>query len=294
MRKLDYSGFRENAFDIWTPEMAYWLGFFAADGSVPERTSYINITLNYKDRDHLVKFKKFLGLQDHFLKDTYTTVGGKNYTQARLSFTSKYMKERLITLGLKPRKSQLDIDFTQYVPYEYMTPFLLGYFDGDGSYSGINSETKNLSIIYCGSHSFIKSVRDYFTTTYSFKQSPLYLADDGMCYLHWGSVKDVTYFANLHLRVLGNIPLERKLQSARDIVSGIAYDACLNCGVLITKGTKTKLCQKCSSLTRRKVVRPSKEELTILLRSNNYSALGRKFGVSDNAVRKWAKNYGLI
>ena len=44
----------------------------------------------------------------------------------------------------------------------------------------------------------------------------------------------------------------------------------------------------------RRVVRPSMQDLKKLLESESYSAVGRRYGVSDNAVRKWAKNYSLI
>ena len=44
-----------------------------------------------------------------------------------------------------------------------------------------------------------------------------------------------------------------------------------------------------------KVKHPSKEELQKLILENvNWCALGRRFGVTDNAVRKWARGYGLI
>lgn len=36
--------------------------------------------------------------------------------------------------------------------------------------------------------------------------------------------------------------------------------------------------------------RPSKEELIQLLKTNSYCELGRKYGVSDNSIRKWIKN----
>ena len=44
----------------------------------------------------------------------------------------------------------------------------------------------------------------------------------------------------------------------------------------------------------RKVVRPTKEELEVLIKETSWTELGRRFGVSDNAVRKWAKRYGII
>jgi hypothetical protein len=41
----------------------------------------------------------------------------------------------------------------------------------------------------------------------------------------------------------------------------------------------------------RRVERPSHEQLKTDLRASNYSAVGRKYGVSDNAVRKWMRWY---
>lgn len=54
------------------------------------------------------------------------------------------------------------------------------------------------------------------------------------------------------------------------------------------------LCIKCSGLARRKVNRPSKEVLRIELKESSFSAIGRKYGVSDNAIRKWCKTYNLV
>lgn len=44
----------------------------------------------------------------------------------------------------------------------------------------------------------------------------------------------------------------------------------------------------------RKVERPSKENLKKLLETNTWTGIGRLYGVSDNAVRKWAKTYQII
>lgn len=44
----------------------------------------------------------------------------------------------------------------------------------------------------------------------------------------------------------------------------------------------------------RKVERPTKEQLEELIKTTNWTQLGRMFGVSDNAVRKWAKHYKII
>lgn len=56
----------------------------------------------------------------------------------------------------------------------------------------------------------------------------------------------------------------------------------------------TKYCSvNCASYARRKVERPSKEELQKLISEHSFSDIGRKFGVSDVAVKKWCKFYGF-
>jgi hypothetical protein len=50
----------------------------------------------------------------------------------------------------------------------------------------------------------------------------------------------------------------------------------------------------CRQFAQRKVIRPSADELRqLMVDIGNWTALGQLFGVSDNAVRKWAKRYGL-
>jgi hypothetical protein len=52
---------------------------------------------------------------------------------------------------------------------------------------------------------------------------------------------------------------------------------------------------KCSKIANRKVSnRPTKEKLVELLKNNSWIKIGNLFGVSDNAVRKWARAYKII
>lgn len=52
-------------------------------------------------------------------------------------------------------------------------------------------------------------------------------------------------------------------------------------------------CQKCKSIYERKTERPSREELKNLIRKYPFTQLGKKFGVTDNAIRKWCDSYNL-
>lgn len=50
----------------------------------------------------------------------------------------------------------------------------------------------------------------------------------------------------------------------------------------------------CMLIGRRKVVWPTKEALSKDIQSMSFLAIGRKYGVSDNAIRKWAKKYKIM
>jgi len=51
---------------------------------------------------------------------------------------------------------------------------------------------------------------------------------------------------------------------------------------------------ECARLARRKVIRPSKEQLAQEISTMPMTTIGKKYGVSDNSIRKWAKSYGII
>jgi Zn finger protein HypA/HybF involved in hydrogenase expression len=59
------------------------------------------------------------------------------------------------------------------------------------------------------------------------------------------------------------------------------------CGTKIS--VNAELCPKCNWIKNRKVDRPSTEELHKDIDELGYKGTGRKYGVSDNAIRKWVK-----
>lgn len=65
---------------------------------------------------------------------------------------------------------------------------------------------------------------------------------------------------------------------------------CKKCSGPVSYAAKNKLCSRCYRVTTRTVERPSREELLILIEELGYVGTGKKFGVSDNAIRKWLKN----
>lgn len=66
---------------------------------------------------------------------------------------------------------------------------------------------------------------------------------------------------------------------------------CISCNKAISKhATRCKSC-KGKDLNKTKIQWPTRDEILILLNSESYSSLGRKLGVSDNAIRKHLKNH---
>lgn len=61
-----------------------------------------------------------------------------------------------------------------------------------------------------------------------------------------------------------------------------------------TKTVQSYCSQECyQSKGPKNISKPSEVELVLLLRKHPVSTIGKMYGVSDNAVRKWARNYGL-
>jgi len=75
----------------------------------------------------------------------------------------------------------------------------------------------------------------------------------------------------------------------------IAYSKfCPVCNSTVQDKRGTYCSVKCYRQASRKVDRPDRDQLAKDIVNLNWLAIGRKYGVSDNAVRKWARSYGLL
>ena len=66
---------------------------------------------------------------------------------------------------------------------------------------------------------------------------------------------------------------------------------CIDCGKVISKGSTR--CVECAIANQYTVDRPSKEQLALEIAEMGFEAVGRKYGVSGNAIKKWCLRYGL-
>ena len=80
-------------------------------------------------------------------------------------------------------------------------------------------------------------------------------------------------------------------------ICAVEETVCVDCGIKISKGAHR--CVSCANKHRtqykRKVDRPSSDELfnLLLLSKGNFTEVSKKYGVSDNAIRKWCDAYNL-
>lgn len=138
--------YQQDIFEIIdTAEKAYWLGFLAADGCNYQRehNASIIISIHEKDIEHLNKFKQFCGTNAE-IKSYIGYEGFSNQTpMCKITLNSKRISNDLIDKGILPNKSL--ILQPPNISKEFYKPFILGYFDGDGSISK-TSQYNNYSI----------------------------------------------------------------------------------------------------------------------------------------------------
>lgn len=89
-------------------------------------------------------------------------------------------------------------------------------------------------------------------------------------------IKNIKEYIDDLIDIKPSIKLKEKTKS---------YTKCLIC----RENCSTNRCRKCYLLQSRKVERPSIEQLESDIKQLGYKGTGRKYGVSDNSIRKWIK-----
>lgn len=140
----------ESYFDaINSHEKAYWFGFICADGNIYNKK--LQICLNQKDEQHLFKFCKQIN---------YTGPIYNDGTNKRLMVCRKNLVQGLKNLGLVENKTFLiDEKIFNKIPAEYIKSAVLGYIDGDGSFS-ISKYGVSFNLV--GNFHFLKFINSFF------------------------------------------------------------------------------------------------------------------------------------
>ena len=124
-----YRAKNENFFKVWTSEMAYVLGFFAADGNLTlGRRGNHFLEFTSCDLEIMEKIREVMGCTHKITERSRNT---KWKTYYRIQIGSKNIFSDLVKLGFTPNKSKSLESLV--IPNGYLADFLRGYFDGDGS-----------------------------------------------------------------------------------------------------------------------------------------------------------------
>ena len=126
-----------------TPEAAYILGFYIADGCLSGNKFVI--TLNEKDKEILEKIRDYMSPITKLIykKETINKQGIVSHPMYSFAFACKEIVNCLEDLGLGKNKTYLSKSIKNVVPKELMWDFIRGYWDGDGCVSSSNV-TKNV------------------------------------------------------------------------------------------------------------------------------------------------------
>lgn len=186
----------ENFFKKWSPEMAYVLGFFAADGNMNKHKNggfYLEFTS--ADIEILQKIKKAMNLDNKI--STRIRDGRVHY---RIQFSNKEMFFDLINFGITPKKSKT-IKFPN-IPQDYLSHFLRGYFDGDGHVSQYGRKDRSSKTILTGftsgSEPFIKQLFKILRNEKIISKGTCYFSGRGyrLCFSVRDSLKLYNYMYN--------------------------------------------------------------------------------------------------
>ena len=151
----------DDYFDTQTPNMAYILGFFAADGNVSAKENRLDLELTSTKIKILEKIKEELCCERPI--KIYSCASG--YTKNKLLFWSKKIKDVFCEYGIVPNKTySKDFHFPYKLSKEYVIDYIRGFFDGDGSVnktSGLSFELNSVNYF------FLKDIQTFLKENYS-------------------------------------------------------------------------------------------------------------------------------
>lgn len=170
--------------------------------------------------------------------------------------------------------SQQELDQKeQFYIQQYNCIFPKGYNKTSGGQNGNNQNYPKYDLA-----TILNIVKDLKNNSLTFREiAKKYSMDLSMIY--YINRGDYHTFVNEHY----------PLRKVKDYSKHFYY--CVDCGVAIS--SKATRCPACNAKHQQIVERPSRDELKRLIRTISFSAIGRQYGVTDNAIRKWCKTYNL-
>lgn len=218
-----------------------------------------------------------------------------------LKLCSKHLAKSLSNYNIIPAKSNIDNNLFYNIPDEYKYAWLAGYIDGDG---------------HIGKESYaVEIVSNYKTIISIYEFLKLDLKIEGKIRQIGKITYTLAYYKKEYVgKILDKylhespIHLARKEESAKNIIERQKRieqnnknedmkrekKYCIDCGKPISQdATRCKRCAQIHKAFQKRPNRPDREILKNLIRNDSFLSIGKQYGVTDNAIRKWCKVYGL-
>ena len=268
-------------------------------------------------------FLQFLNAENEIsIIDYYVTCTSnkKQYPASSITIYNNKICSDLQTYGIVDNKSKYNIDFLEKIPEKFKFACICGLFDGDGWFTNTK---KSYDFGFCGNELTVDAMRNYLNDFFKWKTSLnllYYKKSPTVFYIQTQSMYKIVDFIQEYLKLQDKCDLlQRKYDNALDILQKLQTKIAFSqhkkleikkdwASLTFQYNKKCPVCQKeyytqyedqihcsqqCAHVAQQRVERPSREELKSLIRNHSFLALGRKYGVSDNAIRKWCKAMNL-
>ena len=179
-------------------DKAYFLGLFAADGSIVNETMSIEL----KDYD---KYILELFIQKANLKTTLVPDNRDENLRYILKFHSKNMVNDLNKNYIYPRKSYNNTLKIPDIDKKYIRHFIRGYFDGNGI------ANKKGYVGFCGSKTIISQIHDVLVNELEISNNKItYNKSNHIYYIQWAKKEDTKKIFNYFYKNISDCYLKRK------------------------------------------------------------------------------------
>lgn len=179
-------------------DKAYFLGLFAADGSIVNETMSIEL----KDYD---KYILELFVQKANLNTILVPDNRDENLRYILKFHSKNMVNDLNKNYIYPRKSYNNTLKIPDINKKYIRHFIRGYFDGNGI------ANKKGYIGFCGSKTIISQIHDVLINELKVSNNKItYNKSNHIYYIQWGKKEDTQKIFNYFYKNVFDCYLKRK------------------------------------------------------------------------------------
>ncbi len=147
--------------DLCDPVSCYLLGLLQADGWITfgSRSWRVGLEMAIKDAALVDQIAAMFGVTPK--TRSRTRQGQEPYETRQMTIHNEYLAQRLLDLGIVPRKSSEDssVRVLDAVPRENIGHFLRGLFDGDGS--AFMDVRGNLTVELSGNRPLLERLREY-------------------------------------------------------------------------------------------------------------------------------------